>query len=302
MRKYSRLLTGATTLVLSMSLVACGSLSSSTGSVEVVNAVAQNKDYNSSDEITVVTREEGSGTRSAFNNKFGLIKKDGDTEIDLTYSEAVVADSAGVISRVLTDGNAIGYISMSDLDSSVKAISIDEIPATAINIYEEIYKAYRPFVMLSQNGPNRVVNDFKRFVVSEQGQEIIATKYIKVVGSARVYKGGGLNGKITIGGSASVAPIMKEIAEEYNKLNPNVEITFEVNDSSTGIQGVIDKNYDIGMSSRELYEVEDAQVNSREIAYDGLVIIVNKNNPIRDLYSEDIQKIFSGEITSWEFE
>ena len=248
------------------------------------------------DTITVVSREDGSGTRGAFTELMG-IEKDG---TDRTYAKAEISNSTSVvISTVAGNKNAIGYISLGSLNDSVKAVKIDGVDATADNVKNGSYKISRPFIITTKDGISDLAADFIKFILSDDGQAIVSEKYITVGGSG-AYTASGLSGKVTLAGSTSVSPLMDELAAAYKELNPDVVIEIQQSGSGAGIQSALEGVCDIGMSSRELKDSEkEAGLTPTVMALDGIAVIVNKDNRIGTLSSEQIQSIYIGESTSW---
>ena len=248
------------------------------------------------DAITVVSREDGSGTRGAFTELMG-IEKDG---TDRTYAKAEISNSTSVvISTVAGNKNAIGYISLGSLNDSVKAVKIDGVDATVDNVKNGSYKISRPFIITTKDGISDLAADFIKFILSDDGQAIVSEKYITVGGSG-AYTASGLSGKVTLAGSTSVSPLMDELAAAYKELNPDVVIEIQQSGSGAGIQSALEGVCDIGMSSRELKDSEkEAGLTPTVMALDGIAVIVNKDNRISTLSSEQIQSIYIGESTSW---
>lgn len=250
-------------------------------------------------DITVVSREEGSGTRGAFVELMGVVD---DKENDITTQNAEVTNSTSVmIQTVAGNDAAIGYVSLGSLSDDVKAIKVDGVEATTENVKNGSYKVSRPFNIVTKDNLSELAQDFEKYILSEEGQQTIEDEgYIREE-KAEAYTASGLKGKITVAGSTSVAPVMEVLAENYKKLNSGVEIEVQQTGSGAGIEAAIAGTCDIGMSSRALKDEELAKgVKSTEIALDGIAVIVNKNNDIADLTSEIIGKIFKGEITTWE--
>lgn len=248
------------------------------------------------DTITVVSREDGSGTRGAFTELMG-IDKDG---TDRTYAKAEISNSTSVvISTVAGNKNAIGYISLGSLNDSVKAVKIDGVDATVDNVKNGSYKISRPFIITTKDGISDLAADFIKFILSDDGQAIVSEKYITVGGSG-AYTASGLSGKVTLAGSTSVSPLMDELAAAYKELNPDVVIEIQQSGSGAGIQSALEGVCDIGMSSRELKDSEkEAGLTPTVMALDGIAVIVNKDNRIGTLSSEQIQSIYIGETISW---
>lgn len=256
-----------------------------------------------SGEITVVSREEGSGTRGAFIELTGVEEKNADgVKVDNTTVEAVVTNSTNVMmTTVAGDESAIGYISLGSLNDTVKALQIDGVDATVENIKNGTYTLARPFNIATKEGLSEVAQDFVNYIMSAEGQQVIAdNKYIPL-DDAPAYEGKQVSGKIVVAGSSSVTPVMQKLAEAYQVVNPNAEIEVQQNDSTTGMQSAIDGICDIGMASRDLKDSEkEAGLNGQTIAMDGIAVIVNQNNDLTTLTLAQVKSIFTGEATEWE--
>ncbi len=248
------------------------------------------------DTITVVSREDGSGTRGAVTELMD-IDKDG---TDRTYAKAEISNSTSVvISTVAGNKNAIGYISLGSLNDSVKAVKVDNVEATVDNVKNGSYKISRPFIIATKDEISDLAADFIKFILSDDGQAIVSEKYITIGGNG-AYTASGLSGKVTLAGSTSVSPLMDELAAAYKALNPDVTIEIQQSGSGAGIQSAIEGVCDIGMSSRELKDSEkEAGLTPTVMALDGIAVIVNKDNSVDALSSEQIQSIYIGETTSW---
>lgn len=256
-----------------------------------------------SGEITVVSREEGSGTRGAFIELTGVEEKNADgVKVDNTTEEAVVTNSTNVMmTTVAGDESAIGYISLGSLNDTVKALQIDGVDATVENIKNGTYTLARPFNIATKEGLSEVAQDFVNYIMSAEGQQVIAdNKYIPL-DDAPAYEGKQVSGKIVVAGSSSVTPVMQKLAEAYQVVNPNAEIEVQQSDSTTGMQSAIDGICDIGMASRDLKDSEkEAGLNGQTIAMDGIAVIVNQNNDLTTLTLAQVKSIFTGEVTEWE--
>lgn len=256
-----------------------------------------------SGEITVVSREEGSGTRGAFIELTGVEEKNADgVKVDNTTVEAVVTNSTNVMmTTVAGDESAIGYISLGTLNDTVKAVQIDGVDATVENIKNGTYTLARPFNIATKEGLSEVAQDFVNYILSAEGQQVIAdNKYIPL-DDAPAYEGKQVSGKIVVAGSSSVTPVMQKLAEAYQVVNPNAEIEVQQSDSTTGMQSAIDGICDIGMASRDLKDSEkEAGLNGQTIAMDGIAVIVNQNNDLTTLTLAQVKSIFTGEATEWE--
>ncbi len=256
--------------------------------------------FDSQREISVVSRESGSGTRTAFTDLFGITVKDDTGTHDTTTEESVVVNSTDVmIKNMLTYPYSIGYVSLGSLSDNVKPVKIDGVSASEENIINDTYKIYRPFIIATKGEVPPLASDFINFILSTEGQNIVSEIYVSVP-STEGYTSTKPEGKLVISGSSSVSPIMEKLIEGYNEINPNAIIELQMSDSSSGITAAIDGTCDIAMASRELKEKELAELNPTVIALDGIVVIVNHLTPIDNLTSEQVRQIYTGEVTTWD--
>lgn len=255
-----------------------------------------------SGEVSVYSREDGSGTRGAFIELFGIEEKDANGDkVDLTTPTAAITNSTSVMmTSVAGDANAIGYISLGSLNNTVKALSIDGAEATAENVKSGTYKVARPFNIVTKDGVSDVAQDFIDYIMSSDGQKVVEENgCISVADNAGSYKASGKSGKIVIAGSSSVTPVMEKLAEAYKALNPDVAIEVNQSDSTTGVNMATEGTCDIGMDSRELKDSESG-VKATVIAQDGIAVIVNPDASIDELTSDQVKGIYTGELTTWE--
>ena len=253
--------------------------------------------------ISVLTREEGSGTRGAFIELLGIEEKNADgKKVDKTIDTAETTNSTSVmITTVQGNKAAIGYISLGSLDKSkVKALKVDGAEAATDNVKSGEYKVSRPFNIATKGDATGVASDFIKFILSADGQAVVEKNGYISEGNTGAYKASGQKGKITIGGSSSVTPVMEKLKEAYVKVNLDVTVDVQQNDSSSGMKGAIDGIYDIGMASRDVKDSEkEAGLNSIKIALDGIAVIVNKDNALDSITSEQIKNIYTGSLTKW---
>lgn len=248
--------------------------------------------------ITVISREEGSGTRDAFTELTGVLQDD----VDKTVDTAEISNSTSVVLQSVTDNpKAIGYVSLGSLDDSVKALKVDGTEASVDAVKSGDYKLQRPFNIVTKGKVKELPQDFIDYIMSADGQKIIEKEgYISEAKGAKAYKASGLKGTITLAGSTSVAPVMEVLADNYKKLNDGVEIEIQQTGSGAGIQSTIEGVCDIGMASRALEDEESKEgLESKQIALDGIAVIVNTDNSVDELTTDQIMKIFTGEITDW---
>lgn len=258
--------------------------------------------WNSKKSINVLSREEGSGTRGAFVELFGIERKDSSgKKVDYTTDEAAVTNSTAVmLTSVASDKYAIGYISLGSLNTTVKALKIDVADATVANIKNGSYKISRPFNIAVKENLSAAARDFENYILSAEGQAIIEkNKYIKTEEKGS-FKPANVSGKVVVSGSSSVSPVMEKLIEAYRALNPNVSVELQTSDSTTGVTNAINGICDIGMASRGLKDSEKAKgVKEVTIAIDGIAVVVNNENRVENLTKGDIEKIFTGKSTKW---
>lgn len=252
--------------------------------------------------IDVISREDGSGTRGAFIELFGVEQKDASGEkVDYTTDDAEITNSTEVmITSVAGDKQAIGYISLGSLNDSVKALKIDGAAATVDDIKDGTYKIARPFNIVTTGEVSDVAQDFINFIFSEEGQKVVEDNGYISQGNQGAYTASGKSGKVTVAGSSSVTPVMEKLAEAYKALNSDVTVEVQQSDSTTGVTSSIEGVCDIGMASRDLKDEETAKgAQGQVIAMDGIAVVVNNDNPVDDLTSEQVKDIYVGDTTDW---
>lgn len=291
--KSKKLLALALSCVCALGAFALVGCSSSGGESSDGSAPAENGGA-----ISVISREDGSGTRGAFTELFGVLD---DNKKDATTSSAVVTNSTSVMmTTVAGDPASIGYISLGSVNETVKPVKIDGVAPSAEGVKDGSYKVARPFNVVAKDGMSEVAQDFLNFIMSAEGQEVVDSEYVSVADSAASYTASGKSGKVVVAGSSSVTPIMEKLAEAYEALNPDVKVEVQQSDSSTGVQSAIDGTCDLGMASRELKDSELSQgVKPVVIAMDGIAVIVNNGSSVDDLTSDQVKGIFTGDITDW---
>lgn len=252
--------------------------------------------------IDVISREDGSGTRGAFIELFGVEQKDASGEkVDYTTDDAEITNSTEVmITSVAGDKQAIGYISLGSLNDSVKALKIDGAAATVDDIKDGSYKIARPFNIVTTGEVSDVAQDFINFIFSEEGQKVVEDNGYISQGNQGAYTASGKSGKVTVAGSSSVTPVMEKLAEAYKALNSDVTVEVQQSDSTTGVTSALEGVCDIGMASRELKDEETAKgAQGQVIAMDGIAVVVNNENPVEDLTAEQVKDIYVGDTTDW---
>ncbi len=249
-------------------------------------------------QIYPITRESGSGTRSAFSELFEVVDNDGNDAI--TETAESTSSTSVMMTTVAGNDYSIGYVSLGSLSDDVKAVKIDGTKCTVDNVKSGTYKISRPFNICYIDGKlSKTADDFRSYILSTEGQSIIEEEGYIPMENTKAYKSSGVSGKITLAGSTSVAPVMDKLKDAYEKVNSGVTIEIQESGSSAGIQSATEGAVDIGMSSRELSDDEAKALKSEQIALDGIAVIVNKNNSIDNLTSESVKSIYLGETTDW---
>ncbi len=279
-----------------MTLTACGSEG------ETLEKVAESEfDYDN--DIAVISREDGSGTRGAFVELFGVEQKnDAGEKVDYTTVEATITNNTSVMmTTVANDEYAIGYISLGSMNDTVKAVKIDGVEASVENIKNGSYTVNRPFNVAVKENMSEAAQEFLSFIMSAEGQAIVEEEgYIKIDDAAAAFEGGMTEGKVVVAGSSSVTPVMEKLKEAYEAVNANVTIEINTSDSSTGVSSAIEGTCDIGMASRALKDSElEVGVKEVTIAKDGIAVIVNYGNPTDDMTTETVKNIYVGDILTW---
>lgn len=295
--------------IMAAAMTACGSSNSGTdnsgstdGTAKTESSADAGSDWDNTRDITVVSREDGSGTRGAFVELFGIEEEVNGEKVDMTTEEANITNSTSVMmSTVAQDEYAIGYISLGSLDDSVKAVKVDGSEATAENIKNGSYKISRPFNIATKEDLSDAAQDFEDFILSTEVQKVVEdNKYIPL-DDVSDYKSNGASGKVVVAGSSSVSPVMEKLKEAYQAVNSDVEVEIQTSDSTTGMQNAIDGVCDIGMASRELKDSEkEAGLTPTVIAMDGIAVVVNNDNPTDELSSDQVKSIFTGDVLTWD--
>ncbi len=292
MKTKKILATAAAGLIAMASLAGCGSTGSSSSA----------GGFDTKSNISVITREDGSGTRSAFIELTGVQEEKDGTKTDNTLSSAIVQSSTqAVLTGVAGDPTAIGYISLGSLNDTVKAAKIDGVEPTSDTVKDGSYKISRPFNIATKDNLSEAAQNFIDYILSKEGQEIVNKDYVEAVDNAEPFAGAKGKGKVKVGGSTSVSPVMEKLAEAYQKVNKDVTVEVNTSDSSTGMSQAAEGTVDIGMASRELKDSETAKgIKGTVIAKDGIAVIVNKSNTVEDIKLDQLKGIYTGSITTWE--
>ena len=281
-----RILSVLTALTLAVGMIGCGG----------------SEGFNADEEISIITREDGSGTRGAFIELFGIEKKNEEgNKIDYTTDAASITNSTSVMmTTVESDLHAIGYISLGSLNDTVKAVKIDGVEASVENIKNGSYSIYRPFNIAVKEGLSDVAQDFINYILSAEGQAVIEGAGYITVSENGAFASNGASGKITVAGSSSVSPVMQKLKEAYVAVNAKAEIEILTSDSSTGMSNAIEGICDIGMASRAVKDSEKEKgLTEITIANDGVAVIVNKENPVESMTKSQVEQIYTGAVTNW---
>ena len=285
-------------LTLAVATVAASSLLTGCG-----GSSSNDKKAASDENITAVSREDGSGTRGAFIELFGIEQKDKDgNKVDKTTSSVQITNSTSVMMTTVAENKAaIGYISLGSLNDTVKAVKIDGAEASVDTVKDGSYKIVRPFNIVTKDKLSKQAQDFENYIMSADGQKIIEDNGYISVGDKPAYEATAVEGKVVVAGSSSVTPVMEKLAEGYKAVNDKVDIEVQQSDSTTGMTSAIDGLCDIGMASRDLKDSEnEAGLTATVIAKDGIAVIVNNDSGVEELTSEQVKDVYTGNITTWE--
>lgn len=289
--------------MVAVTAVGCGSSNGTDTKGADANQSDATSDWDETSDVTIVSREDGSGTRGAFIELFGIEEKQDDgTKVDMTTTDAQITNNTSVMLTTVADNEyAIGYVSLGSLNDSVKALKIDGAEATAENIENGSYKVSRPFnIAVKKDLNNKVAKDFMSFIMSTEGQKVVADEKYIAVADIKDYAGTKPSGSCVVGGSSSVSPLMEKLIEAYKAVNPNASIELQTSDSTTGMTSTIEGSYDIGMASRELKEEEAAELEPTVIATDGIAVVVNNANPLDELSADQVKDIYVGNVSTWD--
>ncbi len=296
MKPMKKLLAALMTGAMLLSFAACGGNDADSGSE------GGSGSFDTTADISVVSREDGSGTRGAFIELFGIEEEDSSgNKVDNTTDNAIITNKTDVmLANIAGDVNSIGYVSLGSLNDTVKSVSVDGVEATAENVKTGTYTVSRPFNIATNGQPSELASDFISYILSSEGQAIVDENgYIAVDDAAAAYAGSTPSGKLVIAGSSSVSPVMEKLVEAYQAVNANAEIEIQTSDSTAGMTGCLEGTCDIGMASRELKDSESA-LTATAIALDGIAVIVNLENPLTDLSKDQVKAVYTGEITTWD--
>ena len=289
--------------MVAVTAVGCGSSNGTDTKGADANQSDATSDWDETSDVTIVSREDGSGTRGAFIELFGIEEKQDDgTKVDMTTTDAQITNNTSVMLTTVADNEyAIGYVSLGSLNDSVKALKIDGAEATAENLENRSYKVSRPFnIAVKKDLNNKVAKDFMSFIMSTEGQKVVADEKYIAVADVKDYAGTKPSGSCVVGGSSSVSPLMEKLIEAYKAVNPNASIELQTSDSTTGMTSTIEGSYDIGMASRELKEEEAAELEPTVIATDGIAVVVNNANPLDELSADQVKDIYVGNVSTWD--
>ncbi len=289
--------------MVAVTAVGCGSSNGTDTKGADANQSDATSDWDETSDVTIVSREDGSGTRGAFIELFGIEEKQDDgTKVDMTTTDAQITNNTSVMLTTVADNEyAIGYVSLGSLNDSVKALKIDGAEATAENIENGSYKVSRPFnIAVKKDLNNKVAKDFMSFIMITEGQKVVADEKYIAVADVKDYAGTKPSGSCVVGGSSSVSPLMEKLIEAYKAVNPNASIELQTSDSTTGMTSTIEGSYDIGMASRELKEEEAAELEPTVIATDGIAVVVNNANPLDELSADQVKDIYVGNVSTWD--
>lgn len=293
--------TSLAALMAAAALTGCGSSNSSSSAAG--SSAAASASFDTTKAISVISREDGSGTRDAFTELTGVTEKDssGNKTDNTSVDAAVLSSTQAVLSNVAGDTAAIGYISLGSLNDTVKAVKVDGVEASAATVKDGTYKISRPFNIAVKSDLSDITKDFIEYILSSDGQKVVEDNgYVAAVDNAKAYSGSKPSGTVKVGGSSSVSPVMEKLAEAYQKVNTNAKVEVQTSDSSSGMTAAAEGTCDIGMASRDLKDSEAANLTATKIAMDGIAVIINKENTTDSMTMEQIKNVYTGSAATWE--
>lgn len=241
-------------------------------------------------EITVISREEGSGTRNEFQNIIGT---------DAKGTDKIALSTAEVIEMTAADANAVGYAAYNtaELSADVKEISVNGIAPSADNIRSGKYPLCRNYYLAYSGELTDAETDFLVYIMS--AGQVIADEECVSAKKSTSFLSDRSEGSIKICGSTSMTPLIVKMAEDYKNYNPNVSIEVNATDSSDGLNAAIRGECDFAMSSRELADYEDELLEKKAVAKDAVGVFVNAENPVNDLSVSQIKQIYDSSAEKW---
>ena len=252
--------------------------------------------------ISVVAREDGSGTKTAFMELIGLKGQPDPAGV------IIQTGTAGILTEVKGNPAAIAYESLGYVTGDVKMLKVDGVEATVANIKSGTYKISRPLSIVYQEATleNEVNKAFYTYLQSGDAQKIISDEgYVSLVDNAPAYTvNGALSGSIDISGSTSLQPLMTELAAAFEKLQPNVSVTVGGGGSGTGYKNADEGVSEFGMISEEFSLEKAPSCTDYVVCKDGIAVIVHTSNPLNDITMEQLKNIYDAEagsnaITKW---
>jgi len=252
--------------------------------------------------ISITTREDGSGTKTAFMELIGLKGKADPANV------VIQTGTAGILTEIKGNPTAIAYESLGYVTSDVKMLNVDGVEATVANIKSGTYKISRPLSVVYQEDTldDAVNTAFFNYLKSNDAQAIISDKgYVSVIDNAPAYTiDGSLSGSIDISGSTSLQPLMADLAAAFEDLQPNVSVTVSGGGSGTGYGNANDGVSEFGMISEEFALEKAPNCTHYVVCKDGIAVIVNNANPLDNITMDELMNIYdvdagSSAITVW---
>ncbi len=255
----------------------------------------------SSKTISVIQGQKRSGLMHCFNTIMTLANIDEAGNFSYTSKGIDKDNTNAIINAVASDKNAIGYTLLCRTNDTVKTISIDDVKPTKKSIENGTYPYIVPFnVITSPKNENPVAKDFVSWVFSASAASIVKEYGAFPIADGTEYTFSGASGTIKVITSSSWAPLVNKLVDEYKKINTSCTASVTEYDSETGVLFMTDGSADVSFITRELFETENAKgAEAMGLAYDGLVMIVNKKNSTKDLSQADLISIYSGAKTEW---
>lgn len=253
----------------------------------------QKSSFDAGKNISVVAREDGSGTKSAFMEIIGLKGKS-------DVSGVIIATgTAGVLAEVKSNPLAIAYESLGYVTDDVKKLKIDGVEATVENIKNGTYKIARPLRVVYKPATveNSVNAAYLKFLQSDAAQKIVSAEgYVALVDNAQAYSpDSSLSGTINISGSTSLQPLMIKLAAKFQELQSGVSVPVAGGGSGQGYKNAEAGVSEFGMISESFNSEKAPDCVSYEVAKDGIAVIVNKDNTQDSISLTTLKNIYDAE-------
>lgn len=251
--------------------------------------------FDASKNVTVISREEGSGLRGVVADLFDFMEDDK----DLTFSGVSVKESADDIrSAVSNDNYAIGYLPLVSVNDKVKAVKINGVLPTRENVKNGSYVFKHTLYAVTLDDASAAASDFLNFLVSDSARSILSDSGYITSDKVQKFTSTKPEGTLKVSVAASSEQAISKIKDEYSKHNDKLKIEIAKMNTKAALESLKDKDC-FAVITRELTDKEEEKLDETEICEDAIAVVVNKNNTLDNISSDKIKKIYKGEIKKW---